>query len=91
METHAEIGHEILAGSGQELLELAALVAWTHHERFDGSGYPRGLAGPEIQQRLISFGLATNGAGTPESTGELIRDMQAHWQALARELDIQPQ
>jgi tripartite-type tricarboxylate transporter receptor subunit TctC len=49
------------------------------------------LKNPEIQQRLISFGLATSGAGTPESTGQLIRDMQAHWSALARELDIQPQ
>jgi tripartite-type tricarboxylate transporter receptor subunit TctC len=49
------------------------------------------LKSPEIQQRLISFGLATNGSGTPESTAQLIREMQAHWQALARELDIQPQ
>jgi tripartite-type tricarboxylate transporter receptor subunit TctC len=49
------------------------------------------LKSPEVQRRLISFGLATNGAGTPESTGQLIREMQAHWQALARELDIQPQ
>ena len=49
------------------------------------------LKSPEIQQRLISFGLATNGSGTPESTGQLIREMQTHWQALARELDIQPQ
>jgi tripartite-type tricarboxylate transporter receptor subunit TctC len=49
------------------------------------------LKNPEIQQRLISFGLATSGAGTPESTGALIREMQTHWQALARELDIQPQ
>jgi tripartite-type tricarboxylate transporter receptor subunit TctC len=49
------------------------------------------LKGPEIQQRLYSFGLATNGAGTPEGTGTLIREMQEHWRALARELDIQPQ
>src|SRR5215471_7308680 len=49
------------------------------------------LKSPEIQQRLISFGLATNGSGTPESTGQLIREMQTHWRALARELDIQPQ
>jgi hypothetical protein len=39
----------------------------------------------------ISHGLATNGAGTPESTAQLIREMQTHRQALARELDIQPQ
>ena len=48
MQTHAEIGHRMLAGSGTELLELAARIAWTHHEHFDGGGYPRGLAGDAI-------------------------------------------
>jgi cyclic di-GMP phosphodiesterase len=48
MEKHAELGHEILGGSGLELLDLAATIAWTHHERVDGGGYPRGLAGDEI-------------------------------------------
>jgi len=48
MERHAEIGHEMLAGSGQELLDLAATLALTHHEHFDGSGYPNNLAGREI-------------------------------------------
>lgn len=48
MQDHAELGHAMLAGSGQELLDLAAEIAWTHHERFDGIGYPRGLAAGEI-------------------------------------------
>ena len=48
MEEHAQMGHRILAGSGVELLDLAALMALTHHERIDGGGYPRGLAGDEI-------------------------------------------
>jgi diguanylate cyclase (GGDEF)-like protein len=48
MERHAELGHRLLAGSQSELLELAAVIAWTHHERFDGGGYPRGLVGEEI-------------------------------------------
>ena len=48
MERHAEIGYRILAGSSAELLRLAAVIAWTHHERLDGGGYPRGLAGEEI-------------------------------------------
>lgn len=48
METHTTVGHDLLAGSGEELLELAALIAWTHHERPDGSGYPRRLVGAAI-------------------------------------------
>ena len=49
------------------------------------------LKGPDIQQKLLSFGLATEGAGTPESTGQVIRDEQEQWRALAKELDVQPQ
>jgi response regulator RpfG family c-di-GMP phosphodiesterase len=48
MERHTDVGRELLAGSGNELLELAATVAWTHHENWDGSGYPRGLVGEAI-------------------------------------------
>jgi len=52
MRTHASIGAEILrglgAGAGHELLALAEELAWTHHERWDGTGYPRGLAGTAI-------------------------------------------
>lgn len=45
---HTTVGHEILANSESELLDLAATIALTHHERYDGGGYPRGLAGEEI-------------------------------------------
>lgn len=48
MKTHAEKGYELLSGSASSLLDTAALIARTHHEKFDGSGYPRGLAGEEI-------------------------------------------
>lgn len=48
MVTHAQIGHDILAGSESPVLQAAATIALTHHERFDGTGYPRQLAGEQI-------------------------------------------
>lgn len=48
MQTHSEIGHRLLAGSDSPLLQLAAEIALTHHERVGGSGYPYGLSGSAI-------------------------------------------
>jgi putative two-component system response regulator len=48
MNRHAEMGADILGRSRVPLFQLAAEVALTHHERWDGSGYPRGLAGGAI-------------------------------------------
>lgn len=48
MKQHATIGWEILRDSSAPTLKTAAEIAWTHHEKFDGSGYPRGLKGEEI-------------------------------------------
>jgi putative two-component system response regulator len=45
---HAETGYKMLSGSTSEVVQLGALVARTHHERWNGSGYPRGLAGEDI-------------------------------------------
>jgi putative two-component system response regulator len=43
MQKHAEIGAAILSNSDSELLQMAETIAWTHHEKWDGTGYPRGL------------------------------------------------
>jgi putative two-component system response regulator len=48
MERHPEIGYALLADSKSEILQLGATIALSHHERFDGTGYPRGLAGKTI-------------------------------------------
>ena len=48
VETHTSVGHDLLRGSCSGLLDLAAVIAKTHHEKFDGTGYPCGLSGTEI-------------------------------------------
>jgi len=48
MKQHASIGYEILRDSLSPLLQCAAVLALAHHEKFDGSGYPQGLAGAAI-------------------------------------------
>ena len=48
MQTHAALGAQMLEGSGSPLLEMARVIALTHHERWNGSGYPLGLRGEEI-------------------------------------------
>jgi putative two-component system response regulator len=48
MKSHTLIGANILEGDGSELLTLAREIALTHHEKWDGSGYPNGLKGEAI-------------------------------------------
>ncbi len=48
MKTHTTIGANILSGSRSPMLELAETIAMSHHERWDGSGYPAGLGGEDI-------------------------------------------
>lgn len=45
MNTHAQLGYEMLTGSDSALLEMGANIALTHHERWDGAGYPSGTKG----------------------------------------------
>ena len=85
MERHTEVGHRILSGSESELLQMAARIAFTHHEWFDGTGYPQGLAGEEIpiEGRIVAVAdvfdaLLSNRSYRPamkiEEALEVIRD-----------------
>lgn len=57
MRLHAQHGYDMLADSSSEMLKLGALVALTHHERWDGKGYPNGTAGENIPLagRIVSL------------------------------------
>jgi response regulator RpfG family c-di-GMP phosphodiesterase len=48
METHAEIGYNMLKNSNRAILRAAAIVSYGHHEKWGGGGYPRGIKGDEI-------------------------------------------
>jgi len=48
MKGHAMIGENILSGSNKPLIQIASKIAGGHHEKYDGSGYPRGLSGKNI-------------------------------------------
>ncbi len=48
MNTHAKLGYDMLAGSDSSLLEMGARIAYTHHERWDGNGYPDQVKGSDI-------------------------------------------
>jgi len=48
MKTHAELGYKMLKNSNKEILKAAAIVANEHHEKWDGSGYPKGLKADKI-------------------------------------------
>ncbi|MCF6330617.1 MAG: HD domain-containing protein [Sulfurimonas sp.] len=48
MRTHASLGYKILNNSKREVLQIAAIIAHEHHEKYDGTGYPRGIKGENI-------------------------------------------
>ncbi len=56
MRRHPVIGHQLLSGSQNRFIQAGALIALRHHERYDGSGYPDGLAGEAIplEARIVA-------------------------------------
>lgn len=85
METHTIIGAQILEGTESRLVTMSRTVAISHHEKWDGSGYPSGLAGDDIPivGRITAiadvYDALTNErpykpAWTPEEAVQLIRD-----------------
>ena len=69
MRKHPEIGHDILSQSKRPLLRAAAIVAHQHHEKYDGTGYPRGLKGKQIHilGRITALADVFDALDTPRS------------------------
>lgn len=57
VETHTEEGYRLLRGSSSSILDMGATIALSHHERWDGGGYPRGLKGEQIpvEGRIVAI------------------------------------
>src|SRR5437879_12426677 len=57
MQSHARIGYDMLKDSSSGYLQMAAVIALGHHEKYDGSGYPTGLKGDHIplEARIVAI------------------------------------
>jgi PAS domain S-box-containing protein len=65
MKTHATVGYGLLKDLDRPLLRMAARIAHEHHERYDGSGYPRGLTGKDIsiEGRIVAIADVADALG----------------------------
>ncbi len=85
MKTHAALGHETVINVGSKLknnafLEFAADVAFTHHEKYDGSGYPRGLKGTDIP--LVGRLMAVADVYDALTSKRVYKDAMSHEEAM---------
>lgn len=66
MKTHTVIGYEILSNSNKNILKIASRIALEHHEKYDGTGYPRGISGDEIgiYSRIVALTDVFDALGT---------------------------
>ncbi|WP_419617885.1 HD-GYP domain-containing protein, partial [Thiolapillus sp.] len=90
MKKHAEHGKDALMHAKAKLgdnhfLQLAAEIAWTHHEKWDGSGYPRGLSGEDIP--LSGRIMAVADVYDALISRRVYKDASTHEQAMAYILD----
>ena len=67
IKTHAELGYSMLNHSKRPILQVAAIIAREHHEKWDGSGYPKGLVGNEIHiyGRITAIADVFDALGSP--------------------------
>ncbi len=85
VKTHAAVGAQLLSGGRSPLIKMAELIALTHHERWDGTGYPQGLAGEAIpiESRILAvadtFDAVTHNRAHREARGllEAVEEIRA--------------
>ena len=67
VKTHTTIGHNLLKHSDRDILKSAAIIAYEHHERYDGKGYPQGLKDEEIHifGRIVAVADVFDALGSP--------------------------
>lgn len=67
IKTHTTIGYNILKTSNRDLLKTATIIAYEHHEKYNGKGYPRGLKGEEIHiyGRIVAVADVFDALGSP--------------------------
>jgi len=87
MKRHSMIGYDILKGSRSRTLQSGAEIALSHHERFDGTGYPKGLAGHDIPifSRIVAVADVFDALTSvrPYKKAWLLEDVRQHIRAQA--------